>query len=146
MRLPVCGQGQIQHGGVHAIRQVIHPLEILAPRHHQLTGGKQGFKPALFVLPAPPGTGPAVCAFKVRGFDGAVQLNVLQQFIELRPLLLVAGLAPFDAPVLAHITVVGTVQRQVLRGHKAGFVRPRLKHMGVGQCLIQPLHRVMPQA
>ena len=37
-----------------AFAQVVHALEIFAPRDHQFAGGEERLQPALFVLPAPP--------------------------------------------------------------------------------------------
>ena len=97
----------------HTVRQVIHPLEVVTPGHHQLATGKQRLEPALFVFPSPPATTAAVDPREVGRLHRPLLGDVCQQPVEVGAQPGIFPPRPRQAPMLALFAVMPLILARV---------------------------------
>ena len=147
-----CRGGRIQwriEPRQHALGEVVHALEIVPPRHHQLTQREAGLQPALLRFPLPPprlARHAARCAGEIRGAHRAVGADPVQQRIHLGAMLVLHAQGVTLGPVLQALGAPGTMPADVGGTDQGGLVRPAFGQLAGGQRLVQPVRRVVAQA
>ena len=134
-----------RRGRQHPLREVVDPLELLAPRHHQLAECQPGLQPGLLLLPAPPPGAARPLAPEVRGLDRPAPADLLEDCRHPLALLGKELAGPLDEPVVAR-RQHPPVQTVVLDRRQAGLVGPGLEERRLRQQLVEPLGAVAPPA
>ena len=133
-----------RRGRQHPFREVVDPLELLAPRHHQLAERQPRLQPLLLPLPAPPPGVARPLAREVRGLDRPSPTDLFEQSRHPLPLVGEGSPGPADGPVLARRQQT-PVQPVVLDRRQARLVGPGLEDRPPGKQLVEPLGLVVPQ-